>query len=359
MMNKAPAGSAANSKTSILGKLSSSTTKSRGSGINKSSSFFGSSGKSSKTQIYSDKTRSYFGTSSKNNNTGVSEKNCNVSEKHNYFSSNLVDRNLKSDIYTKTVGDSPKSTNLTYERATRNLVSPEKNYENSTIFNPKGSKKYDSNSSYPSFITPKTSKPSSAFGIVWLPMRKRNKKKEVVYNAHNYDNYKARSPSMYNFMPGNSSEYPSQKEKEMNLVTPEPLKMVSVAVNTGKVAAAVDVTTESTDNLNIEEKQKLIEKDNEDNKETSNENKDDKSDKNEKNDKDYHENKDTSEKSSESKYDADKETDKVDSVYLRSPPPHKASYTNPRNEEETDPKNEDCGVTCLYYILQCCDCVLM
>lgn len=46
--------------------------------------------------------------------------------------------------------------------------------------------------------------------------------------------------------------------------------------------------------------------------------------------------------------------DKVDSVYLRPPPPHKARSTTTTASEE-----EDCGIKCLYYTLQCCDCVLM
>lgn len=45
--------------------------------------------------------------------------------------------------------------------------------------------------------------------------------------------------------------------------------------------------------------------------------------------------------------------DNVDSVYLRPPPPHKTRSAASTEEEE------DCGIKCLYYTMQCCDCVLM
>ncbi|OWR51915.1 uncharacterized protein LOC116778025 isoform X2 [Danaus plexippus] len=45
--------------------------------------------------------------------------------------------------------------------------------------------------------------------------------------------------------------------------------------------------------------------------------------------------------------------DNVDSVFLRSQPAHKVRSTASTVEEE------DCGIKCLYYTLQCCDCVLM
>ncbi|XP_069364831.1 uncharacterized protein [Maniola hyperantus] len=45
--------------------------------------------------------------------------------------------------------------------------------------------------------------------------------------------------------------------------------------------------------------------------------------------------------------------DNVDSVFLRSPPAHK------RAASASPPQDEDCGIKCLYYTLQCCDCVLM
>lgn len=45
--------------------------------------------------------------------------------------------------------------------------------------------------------------------------------------------------------------------------------------------------------------------------------------------------------------------DNVDSVYLRPPPTHKVRSNSSLNDED------DCGIKCLYYTLQCCDCVLM
>lgn len=67
--------------------------------------------------------------------------------------------------------------------------------------------------------------------------------------------------------------------------------------------------------------------------------------------KDYLEHDNDNIKSPDSKSDKEK-GDNVDSVYLRAPPPHKVR-SNTSNEEE------DCGIKCLYYTLQCCDCVLM
>lgn len=70
-----------------------------------------------------------------------------------------------------------------------------------------------------------------------------------------------------------------------------------------------------------------------------------------KDDKTYLQNESVKSKSSNAKCDKEK-GDLVDSVYLRSPPPHKAR-SNTTNDDE------DCGIKCLYYTLQCCDCVLM
>lgn len=74
--------------------------------------------------------------------------------------------------------------------------------------------------------------------------------------------------------------------------------------------------------------------------------------KDDKNDKDYLEN-DSGTKPSDKKWDKDNYGDKVDAVYLRPPPPEKARSTASTVEDE------DCGIKCLYYTLQCCDCVLM
>lgn len=71
-----------------------------------------------------------------------------------------------------------------------------------------------------------------------------------------------------------------------------------------------------------------------------------------KSEKDYLENNDTlnTNKSEKSKL-----GDNVDSVFLRSQPSHKtrSNVSTPNNEEE------DCGIKCLYYTLQCCDCSVM
>lgn len=76
-----------------------------------------------------------------------------------------------------------------------------------------------------------------------------------------------------------------------------------------------------------------------------------------KNDSDYLEHNESKDKSADSKWEKEKggKEDNVDSVYLRPPPPHKA-----RSNASTPPaEEEDCGIKCLYYTLQCCDCVLM
>ncbi|XP_045510005.1 uncharacterized protein LOC123705313 isoform X2 [Colias croceus] len=49
----------------------------------------------------------------------------------------------------------------------------------------------------------------------------------------------------------------------------------------------------------------------------------------------------------------DKLSDNVDSVYIKPKPAHKTRSSTPTPEEES------CGIKCLYYTLQCCDCVLM
>lgn len=72
-----------------------------------------------------------------------------------------------------------------------------------------------------------------------------------------------------------------------------------------------------------------------------------------KSDKDYLENDGREKESSNNKTEKEKLTDNVDSVFLRSSPPHKTRSTASTVEEE------DCGIKCLYYTLQCCDCVLM
>lgn len=52
----------------------------------------------------------------------------------------------------------------------------------------------------PLYSTPKSSKSSAAFGIIWLPSRRNNKKKDQEWNSHSNDHYKERdrTPTMYN-----------------------------------------------------------------------------------------------------------------------------------------------------------------
>ncbi|CAH0402161.1 unnamed protein product [Chilo suppressalis] len=183
---------------------------------------------------------------------------------------------------------------------------------------------------YPSFIKPKESKSSTRLGILWLPLRKRNKKKDMVHHSHNYENYN-RAPSMHNFMSGDSSEYQSNKKKEEeSLLVPERAKLTSVAVNTGITAASIDMPPDGLNSANPEEKQEFIKHDSEESKEAA-------GDTNEgsKIDKDFLENNDNLEKKpQENKWNKEKQGDLVDSVYLRPPPPHKARSATSTNEDE-------------------------
>nr|XP_013189360.1 unnamed protein product [Amyelois transitella] len=207
---------------------------------------------------------------------------------------------------------------------------------------------------YPSFTPPKSSKPSVSLGIIWIPTRK-NKKKEAVYKPNNYKyDYSDKSPSMYKFMSGDSPDYDlyKKKEEEANLLIPERSKAPLATIASAEVAAAaVDVQPPENVGSIPDEKQELLKFDKDETKDGSGDTKekDDKTD----NDEDYLENKDIEKKSTDSKWDKDKFADNVDSVYLRPPPPHKARSTASTAEEK------DCCIECLYYTLQCCDCVLM
>lgn len=69
-------------------------------------------------------------------------------------------------------------------------------------------------------------------------------------------------------------------------------------------------------------------------------------------DDDYLENKDTfATKPDDMKK---KSADKVDSVYVT-----QTAIKVPPQSAASTPEEEDCGIKCLYYTLQCCDCVLM
>ncbi|XP_075990819.1 uncharacterized protein LOC142986283 isoform X2 [Anticarsia gemmatalis] len=155
-----------------------------------------------------------------------------------------------------------------------------------------------------------------------------------------------------NFMSGDSPDFKphKKKEEETDLLMPDktrpPITTIAAA---GTAVASSEVPTDSTEKP--EEKQEFIKRDKEETKEAAGDAND--RDKDFKNDKqgDYLENDKVTNKSD--KQDSEKYEDKVDSVYLRPPPPHK-TRSNVSNTEE-----EDCGIKCLYYTLQCCDCVLM
>ncbi|KAH9637328.1 hypothetical protein HF086_006972 [Spodoptera exigua] len=206
--------------------------------------------------------------------------------------------------------------------------------------------------------TPKSNNSKPGFGIIWIPTKKHNKKKDVVYSGVN-DSYPKRnyerSPTMYRIMSGDSPDYQphKKKEEETDLLMPERTKAPIASIATaGTALATTDVTSDSTVTGNAEEKQEFIRHDKkDDSKEAAgdtnvNDAKSDKSD-------EYLDNDKVINKSEKIDKDTEKFVDKVDSVYLRPPPPHKARSAASTVEEE------DCGIKCLYYTIQCCDCVLM
>nr|XP_021192486.2 uncharacterized protein LOC110377794 isoform X2 [Helicoverpa armigera] len=154
-------------------------------------------------------------------------------------------------------------------------------------------------------------------------------------------------------MSGDSPDFQphKKKEEETDLLMPERTKVpIASIAAAGTAVGASDVPSDSTGNA--EEKQEFIRHDSkEDGKEGAGDtnNKDFKSDIKD----DYLDNEKVANKSEKLDKDAEKFGDKVDSVYLRPPPPHKARSTASTVEEE------DCGIKCLYYTIQCCDCVLM
>ncbi|KOB76704.1 Serine/threonine-protein kinase rio2, partial [Operophtera brumata] len=153
----------------------------------------------------------------------------------------------------------------------------------------------------------------SSFGIIWLPTKKRNKKTDMVYSSVNNDRKNERSPSMYKLMSGDSSDLQGHKRKdeEASLLVPERLKgPIATAASAGTVAAIAEAPSETAD---LDEK--LLKHDNTDIK--------------------------------------GKSADKVDSVYVT-----QTSIKVPPRSTASVPEEEDCGIKCLYYTLQCCDCVL-
>ncbi|XP_068618141.1 uncharacterized protein [Battus philenor] len=264
----------------------------------------------------------------------------------------------------RNAADFGKSINTTSKLSTPNLGSKSSTYNNNSktvknSFDERGSSKsnkipkivaqststFDKNSISPSSVNQKNKKSSLTFGIIWLPTRKRNKLKESVYNP--YDNEKRdrnreRSPSMYNFMSGDSSDRQifTKKEEESGLLVSDQ----TTALITDAAGASDSMCPEigHVGELDLQEVQKCTD---EKSKDAGGDNYE-----NEKND--YPQKKATLNKVPETT--SEKESDKVDSVYLRPPPPHKARRSN----ASTTTEGEDCDITCLYYTLQCCDCVI-
>ncbi|XP_063372575.1 uncharacterized protein LOC134660721 [Cydia amplana] len=202
---------------------------------------------------------------------------------------------------------------------------------------PSSPKSYPSSSSYNVYGTPKSGK--STFGIIWIPTGKRNKKKDIVLNYNNDDRRRERSPSFYKLMSGDSHDTTHKKtDDETGLLVGPDRKLPTAALAATETAAAANITAS-----NLDEKQYLIKQDNDETKEAAGDGKDNEDTDG---DKDYLSNEEPVRHKLP-------DTSEPDSVYLRPPPPHKARSTT------STPEDDSCGIKCLYYTLQCCDCVLM
>lgn len=203
----------------------------------------------------------------------------------------------------------------------------------------------------PLYSTPKSGKSSTTFGIIWLPGRRNNKKKHQVMNSHSNDHYreKDRAPTMYNFMSGDSQPY-KKKEEEGDLLMLDKNKG-SATINVSTTMAVADASLDTTGLDNLDDKSLgYMRHEMEDTKEAAG----DANEKDSKSDKESIDQDEIINNSSKIKTESEKDTgDKVDSVFLRPQPPGKTQSTASVKEEE------DCGINCLYYTLQCCDCVIM
>ncbi|XP_063393413.1 uncharacterized protein LOC134678688 [Cydia fagiglandana] len=203
---------------------------------------------------------------------------------------------------------------------------------------PSSPKSYPSSSSYDVYGTPKSGK-STTFGIIWIPTGKRNKKKDIVLNYNNDDRRRERSPSFYKLMSGDSHDTTHKKtDDDTGLLIGPDRKLPTATLAATETAVAANITAS-----NVDEKQHLIKQDNDETKEAAGDAKDNEDTDD---DKDYLSNEEPIRHKLP-------DTSEPDSVYLRAPPPHKARSTT------STPEDDSCGIKCLYYTLQCCDCVLM
>lgn len=140
-------------------------------------------------------------------------------------------------------------------------------------------------------------------------------------------------------MSGDSHDTTHKKtDDESGLLVSPDRKLPTAAIAATETAVAANITTP-----NLDEKQHLIRQDNDETKEAAGDTKDNEDTDG---DKDYLSNEEPVRHKLP-------DTSEPDSVYLRPPPPHKARSTTSTREEDS------CGIKCLYYTLQCCDCVLM
>ncbi|XP_023943534.1 uncharacterized protein LOC112049747 isoform X3 [Bicyclus anynana] len=140
-----------------------------------------------------------------------------------------------------------------------------------------------------------------------------------------------------------------KKDEESALIVPEHSGHSSLAAASAGAAIAASELPPDLVSTNLDEKQEFIKREKEDDKGAA-------GDIDSKKQGESIDNKPQTEKDRDKEVKTEKEKlgDNVDSVFLRSPPPHKA-----RSNASTPQEEEDCGIKCLYYTLQCCDCVLM
>lgn len=164
----------------------------------KSNVFMGSSGKKDTPLIPSGKSINVFASSGKSSNQdyakagsmyGTSAKTDNL-----FGSSGKHASAYGSDKSNKTpVGNEKSSNALIVPKSINTLGSDDKNNK---LTNFSGKPSDIPSRDYPSFVSPKSNKATTSFGIIWIPTRK-NKKKDLVFNSHNYERYQEKSPSMY------------------------------------------------------------------------------------------------------------------------------------------------------------------
>lgn len=154
-----------------LGKSSSGKTASGFGSVGKSGKF-GSSTKSENSKHESGINVSAFGSTPKSSNSFDSAGKSGSSFGKSAITSDLLG---KKPLYSSGKAAAPLI--IGGKSTSGYAASPEKSYPSTSFSNPK--------------------KPSTSLGFIWIPTKKRNKKKEYVHVSHRSDGLKDRSPSMY------------------------------------------------------------------------------------------------------------------------------------------------------------------